>query len=259
MSFHPFHIVERSPWPITSAFSALFLTSGTIFSIWNINNTMMILGIIMLTLSAYQWWRDIIRESTFQGHHTIKVVNGLKMGMILFIISEIFFFFSFFWSYFHGMLSPDIEIGMTWPPQGIKAFNPFAIPLLNTTILLCSGISITWSHHSILNKDKKTATLSLFLTILLGAYFTMLQMFEYMEAPFTMTDSMFGSIFFLATGFHGMHVIIGSLFLTVTLRRMMKSHFSNTHHFGFEASAWYWHFVDVVWLFLYVFVYWWIY
>lgn len=166
-------------------------------------------------------------------------------------------FFSFFWAFFHSALSPNIEIGQLWPPLGIKSFNPLDIPLLNTIILISSGITITWSHHSILNKNFKERTLRLLLTITLGIYFTILQLIEYKEAPFTIADSIYGSTFFIATGFHGLHVIIGTLFLFFTLIRIQYLHFSSLHHFGFEAAAWYWHFVDVVWLFLYLSIYWW--
>nr|YP_009731509.1 cytochrome c oxidase subunit III [Macrocheles muscaedomesticae]QHQ98527.1 cytochrome oxidase subunit 3 [Macrocheles muscaedomesticae] len=259
MTFHPFHMVERSPWPLTGAMSALFMTSGSMLMIYNINNILLYSGLILLSLTSYQWWRDIMRESTFQGQHTLKVMKGLKMGMMLFILSEVFFFISFFWTYFHGMLSPDTEIGLLWPPQGITPFNPFTIPLLNTIILLSSGVSITWTHHSIINMNYKNAVWSLLLTFMLGIYFTVLQLFEYYSSPFSISDGLFGSIFFLSTGFHGLHVIIGTTFLIINFFRLLNSHFSNLHHFSFEASAWYWHFVDVVWLFLYTFIYWWIY
>nr|YP_011010607.1 cytochrome c oxidase subunit 3 [Halobates robustus]WPW47274.1 cytochrome c oxidase subunit 3 [Halobates robustus] len=256
-SNHPFHLVDPSPWPLTGSIGAMTMTSGMVMWFHMKNPMLMSLGMLILLLTMIQWWRDIVREGTYQGKHTIMVTNGLKWGMILFIISEIFFFISFFWAFFHSSLAPTIEIGMTWPPKGIKTFNPMDIPLLNTTILLSSGITITWAHHSIMNKNHSQTISGLFLTVTLGIYFTMLQAYEYLESPFTISDSVYGSCFFMATGFHGIHVIIGTTFLLVCLIRTMKFHFSNKHHFGFEAAAWYWHFVDVVWLFLYISIYWW--
>nr|QNE85406.1 cytochrome c oxidase subunit III [Psychomyia pusilla] len=254
---HPFHLVNYSPWPLTSAMGTMIMMMGMIKWFHFNMNIMMMLGNLIMIMSMYQWWRDIIRESTFQGLHTKKVSINMRWGMILFIISEVFFFLSFFWTFFHSSLSPNIEIGMMWPPQNIQAFNPIKIPLLNTIILLSSGISVTWAHHSLMNNMKNNTNISLIITVLLGMYFTMIQFMEYKEASFTMTDSIYGSIFFLTTGFHGLHVIIGTIFLMVTTWRHNLNHFSNKHHFGFEASAWYWHFVDVVWLFLFIFIYWW--
>nr|YP_010222594.1 cytochrome c oxidase subunit III [Neojurtina typica]UCC46057.1 cytochrome c oxidase subunit III [Neojurtina typica] len=254
---HPYHLVDYSPWPLTGSIGAMTLTSGMV--VWFHKNEMYLfmLGIIILLMTMIQWWRDIVREATFQGMHTIKVTNGLKIGMILFIISEVFFFISFFWGFFHSSLAPTVEIGMTWPPKGIMVFNPMEIPLLNTMILLCSGMTVTWAHHSIMSGKHSETIKSLFLTVVLGVYFTILQGYEYMEASFCISDSVYGSCFFMATGFHGLHVIIGTLFLLVCLLRHMNYHFSSNHHFGFEAAAWYWHFVDVVWLFLYISIYWW--
>nr|AKE36794.1 cytochrome c oxidase subunit III [Rubiconia intermedia] len=254
---HPYHLVDISPWPLTGSIGAMTLTSGMV--LWFHKNEMYLfyMGLTIMSLTMIQWWRDIVREATFQGHHTLKVSMGLKIGMILFIISEIFFFISFFWGFFHSSLSPTVEIGMMWPPKGIMVFNPMEIPLLNTMILLCSGMTVTWAHHSLMNNNYQETTKSLTMTVLLGMYFTILQAYEYMEASFTISDSVYGSCFYMATGFHGLHVIIGTIFLSVCLLRHTKHHFSSSHHFGFEAAAWYWHFVDVVWLFLYISIYWW--
>nr|YP_009445569.1 cytochrome c oxidase subunit III [Picromerus griseus]ATV99246.1 cytochrome c oxidase subunit III [Picromerus griseus] len=254
---HPYHLVDYSPWPLTGSIGAMTLTTGMV--VWFHKNEMYLfyLGIIILLLTMIQWWRDIVREATFLGYHTIKVTNGLKIGMILFIISEVFFFISFFWGFFHSSLAPTVEIGMVWPPKGVMVFNPMEIPLLNTMILLCSGMTVTWAHHSLMNNHYFEVTKSLVLTVMLGLYFTMLQAYEYKEASFCISDSIYGSCFYMATGFHGIHVMIGTLFLTVCLTRHIKHHFSMNHHLGFEAAAWYWHFVDVVWLFLYISIYWW--
>nr|AMW67922.1 cytochrome c oxidase subunit III [Nemoptera coa]WRK67317.1 cytochrome c oxidase subunit 3 [Nemoptera coa] len=254
---HPYHLVDYSPWPLTGALAAMITTSGMIKWFHMFDVSLLILGNTVMILTMIQWWRDVIRESTLQGLHTSNVILGLRWGMILFIISEVFFFISFFWAYFHSSLSPSIEIGVTWPPLGIITFNPVEIPLLNTVILLSSGITITWAHHSLMNSNFTQTTQGMFFTIMLGLYFTLLQAYEYIEAPFTIADSVYGSTFFMATGFHGLHVIIGTTFLLVCFIRHINFHFSSNHHFGFEAAAWYWHFVDVVWLFLYISIYWW--
>lgn len=216
-----------------------------------------IFSVLSILIVKFQWWRDVTRESLIKGDHTKEVMKGLEIGIILFIISEIFFFLSFFWAFFHSSLSPDINIGAYWPSRGIKAFSPIGIPLLNTIILLSSGLTVTWAHQAIITGRLPKTKKSLILTIILGTYFTYIQIFEYLRAPFTIADSVYGSTFFMATGFHGLHVIIGTIFLFTSLMRLIKNHFSSTHFFGFEASAWYWHFVDLVWLFLYIFLYWW--
>uniref|UniRef100_A0A1W7RA60 Cytochrome c oxidase subunit 3 n=1 Tax=Hadrurus spadix TaxID=141984 RepID=A0A1W7RA60_9SCOR len=256
-SYHSYHLVELSPWPLTGAVGGFLLTSGMISAFYFGVYDLVFSGLVILILTSYQWWRDVSRESTCQGHHTKVVVSGLSIGMVLFIVSEVLFFVSFFWAFFHSSLSPNIELGGVWPPTGISPFNAFGIPLLNTSILLSSGISVTWCHHSILEGDYNQSVMSLGITVLLGLYFTVLQGYEYFEASFCISDSVYGTTFFVATGFHGLHVIIGTSFLLVCLFRMVEFHFSSYHHFGFEAAAWYWHFVDVVWLFLFVSIYWW--
>nr|UYI30643.1 cytochrome c oxidase subunit 3 [Aquatica lateralis] len=254
---HTYHLVEISPWPILGALSTMIMLTGVIkwFHLYQMN--LFLIGALCTIMVVIQWWRDTTREGTFQGLHTLKVVKGLRWGMILFITSEVLFFVSFFWSFFHSSLAPSIEIGMMWPPKSIIPFNPIQIPLLNTTILISSGITVTWAHHSLMENNYNQAIYSLGLTIILGIYFSILQAYEYMESTFTIADSVYGSSFFMATGFHGIHVMIGTTFLAVCLLRQSKNHFSSTHHFGFEAAAWYWHFVDVVWLFLYISIYWW--
>nr|AIU45134.1 cytochrome c oxidase subunit III [Telespiza ultima] len=254
---HSYHMVDPSPWPILGAGAALLTTSGlTMWFHWH-SPQLLILGLLSTSLVMFQWWRDVIRESTFQGHHTPTVQKGLRYGMALFITSEAFFFLGFFWAFFHSSLAPTPELGGQWPPVGIKPLNPMDVPLLNTAILLASGVTVTWAHHSITEASRKQAIQALTLTVLLGFYFTALQAMEYYEAPFSIADGVYGSTFFVATGFHGLHVIIGSTFLLVCLLRLIKYHFTSGHHFGFEAAAWYWHFVDVVWLFLYISIYWW--
>nr|AND96333.1 cytochrome c oxidase subunit 3 [Onitis alexis] len=254
---HPYHLVDVSPWPLLGALGAMITMIGVIKWFHFFNNSLFLLGSTIMIFIMYQWWRDVTREGTFQGLHTYPVTMGLRWGMILFITSEVFFFISFFWAFFHSSLSPAIEIGTLWPPKGITPFNPLQIPLLNTLILLTSGLTVTWTHHSLIENDFNQTTQGLGLTVMLGIYFTILQGYEYIEAPFTIADSVYGSSFFMATGFHGIHVIIGTTFLLVCLIRHLNNHFSCIHHFGFEAAAWYWHFVDVVWLFLYITIYWW--
>nr|YP_010937260.1 cytochrome c oxidase subunit III [Ixodes loricatus]WKW95217.1 cytochrome c oxidase subunit 3 [Ixodes loricatus] len=259
MMYHPFHMVEKSPWPFTSCIMAIMITISTVHLLHFSFSNLILLALMVSLLTLFQWWRDVSREASLQGLHSSYVIWGLKMGMILFILSEVFFFVSFFWAFFHSSLSPNIEIGSLWPPKNIVPFNPFEIPLLNTTILISSGISISWSHHSLINNNFKETYNALLITIILGVTFTILQSWEYMQSQFSMSDSIFGSTFFMTTGFHGIHVIIGTTFLVVSLYRINKNLVSSTHHFGFEAAAWYWHFVDVVWLFLFTFMYWWIY
>nr|WRQ18178.1 cytochrome c oxidase subunit 3 [Igerna tenuicaula] len=257
MKNHPFHLVDNSPWPITGSLGLMTVTSGMILWLHKMNQTLMLIGISIILMTMYQWWRDITRESTFQGMHTIKVSLSMKIGMIMFIASEIMFFLSFFWAFLHSSLSPNVEIGMLWPPKNIKVFNPMNIPMLNTMILLSSGMSMTWAHNAMLNKNYSQLIQSMVITITLGIYFSTLQFYEYLMSSFSLSDSIYGSTFFMSTGFHGIHVMIGTVFIIVSTMRVMCLHMSKTHHIGFEASAWYWHFVDVIWLFLYMLVYWW--
>nr|YP_009040874.1 cytochrome c oxidase subunit III [Telamonia vlijmi]AIB04195.1 cytochrome c oxidase subunit 3 [Telamonia vlijmi] len=255
--FHPYHMVNMSPWPLLTGFGALSVVIGMIkmFSFFELD--LLFISLYLVLIVALLWWRDVIRESTFQGLHSSLVLSGLMMGMILFIVSEIFFFISFFWAFFHSSLSPTIELGSFWPPCGILPFNPFQVPLLNTVILLASGVTVTWAHQYMLNNKWEGAKSAMMMTWMLGVYFLMLQGFEYYMASFSISDSVYGSTFFMATGFHGFHVIVGTLFLFIIWMRLTKNQLTSGHHFGFEAAAWYWHFVDVVWLFLFSVVYWW--
>lgn len=254
---HPFHLVDPRPWPLIISIR-IFTSIIGIIKWFHLNKIdLLILGSIINLLVIYQWWRDVTREATFQGLHTFKVTLSLRWGIILFITSEVFLFLAFFWAFFHSSLSPSIELGIIWPPKGIQPFNPIEIPLLNTLILLTSGLTITWAHHCIIENNYPQSLQGLLITVILGFYFTILQGFEYIEAPFTIADRVYGSTFYTTTGLHGIHVIIGSLFLLICLIRLYLNHFSSTHHFGFEAAAWYWHFVDVIWLFLYISIYWW--
>nr|UBT70829.1 cytochrome c oxidase subunit III [Eupteryx gracilirama] len=257
MNNHPFHLVEKSPWPITGTIGVMSMLSGMVMWFMKQENMFLMMGMLIIILTMVQWWRDVTREASFQGLHTEKVIKSMKLGMMMFILSEILFFMSFFWAFFHSSLSPQMEIGMQWPPLGIMSFNPLNIPMLNTMILLSSGITITWAHNALILKNFTKMNQAMMMTILLGIYFSMLQLYEYIEAPFCMSDSVYGSTFFLATGFHGLHVIIGTIFIMMSAKRNLTLHFSKNHHVGFEASAWYWHFVDVVWLFLYTSIYWW--
>lgn len=254
---HPYHLVDESPWPIIGALGSFFITSGLVKWFHYFSFNLLVLGCLIILLVILQWWRDISMEGSTQGLHTNIVELGLRWGIILFIVSEVFFFLSFFWAFFHRRLAPNIELGRTWPPSGISPFNAFQVPLLNTIVLLSSGVSVTWAHHALIAGNHTSAINGLIVTLILGIYFTILQGIEYYEASFRMADSTYGSTFFLATGFHGLHVIIGSTFLSVCLWRLSKLHFRPNHHFGFEAAAWYWHFVDVVWLFLFISIYWW--
>jgi len=256
---HRWHIVDPSPWPYVGGCGSICLTCGGVMTFHQYTSGigLMELGFMLIVFTMILWWRDVIREASFDGYHTKEVEDGIKFGMILFISSEVLFFFSFFWAFFHSSLGPVIELGLNWPPLGIISIKAFEVPLLNTAILLTSAISLTWSHHAILNSKRDEAIFGLLITIALGIIFTVVQALEYKEASFSFADSVFGSVFFIATGFHGLHVIIGTIFLIVTASRLILHHFTSFHHFGFEASAWYWHFVDYVWLFLFVCIYWW--
>lgn len=253
----PYHIVHIRPWPLLTPTLVATAAVSIIGKIYTVPTIPLTLLTILIIISTSVWWRDIIREATLGGYHTIKVQVGLSISIVIFIASEVIFFFAFFWAFFHSRLRPSYQVGSQWPPTIITPLNPFSIPLLNTGVLLSSGVSVTWSHHAILGAKIKEALTALALTVILGFYFTSLQLVEYLDAPFTFNDRVYGSTFFLATGFHGAHVIIGTTFLLISLLRIARSHFSYHHHFGFEAAAWYWHFVDVVWVFLYIFLYWW--
>lgn len=256
---HAFHLVDPSVMPLLSSLSALTLTAGSVlfFHGFSLGLQTTFFGFFSILLCMFIWWRDIVREGTLEGHHTNIVQLGLRYGVILFIVSEVMFFFAFFWAFFAASLAPTIEIGTIWPPKGIEAFDPKAIPLLNTLLLLCSGATVTYSHHAITAGNKIEAVWGLVLTVILAVLFTGFQVVEYVSSNFNITDGIYGSTFFMATGFHGFHVFIGTCFLTVCLIRLMWNHFTVQHHFGFEAAAFYWHFVDVVWLFLYIAVYYW--
>ena len=257
--FHPWHLVDPSPWPYVGSVAALGLTTGGVMYYHNFigGGLIWFASFTLLLVVMIVWWRDVIREATYQGHHTIAVQRGLIIGMILFILSEVMFFISFFWGFFHSSLGPDISIGSVWPPVGIQILNPFEVPLLNTAILLSSGATVTWSHNAIISGDRKNTIMGLLLTVVLGVIFTALQALEYYESTFTIADSVYGTTFFVATGFHGLHVLIGTTFLAVCLWRIINHHFTRHHHNGFEASIWYWHFVDYVWIFLFISIYWW--
>jgi cytochrome c oxidase subunit 3 len=256
---HPFHLVDPSPWPFVTAFSTFLMLTGLTgyMHFYSKGGFFLVLGNFLVIASATIWWRDVIREATFEGHHTKAVQEGLKMGMVLFIVSEVMLFFAFFWGYFHSSLNPTLEIGCTWPPVGIIAMNPWGIPLLNTFILLTSGAAITWAHHALIAGYRKQVIDGTLLTIVLAIVFTACQGYEYVNATFNVSDGIYGTTFYSCTGLHGFHVLVGTLFIIVCFFRNLNYHFSRTHHLGFEAAIWYWHFVDVVWIFLFLMVYWW--
>ena len=256
---HSWHLVDPSPWPLVAALGGFIMTSGGVLYMHNYigGGQLLLTGVVMILYVMYTWWRDIVREATFEEQHTFSVQRGMRLGMVLFIVSEVMFFFAFFWAFFHSSLSPAFNIGGTWPPASITVIPTFGIPLTNTFLLLSSGFTVTWAHHAIIVRAKKQALIGLIFTLILAILFTGLQALEYIDSPFTISDSVYGSCFFMTTGFHGFHVIIGTIFLFVSFIRIVLNHFTSTHHFGFEAAAWYWHFVDVVWLFLFITVYWW--
>jgi cytochrome c oxidase subunit 3 len=267
---HPYHMVDPSPWPIVGSIGGLTLALGLVIymhptmfgpgpqgffetmGLWTIAP-----GLIIALITMMGWWRDVIDEATVQRMHTGVVQISLRYGMMLFIISEVMFFAAWFWAFFDASLFPKEAVGGVWPPEGVEVFNPFDLPLLNTLILLSSGFTVTWAHHDIRAGKMDHAAKMIGYTVLLGVIFSLLQAYEYGHAPFGFGDGIYSSTFYMATGFHGAHVIIGTIFLAVCWWRTAKGHFTADHHFGFEAAAWYWHFVDVVWLFLFCFVYVW--
>ena len=254
---HPYHLVDPSPWPIVGAFSALVMAIGAVMFMHEGGPWILVAGLAMVLFTMAMWWRDVVREAQGGACHTPVVQLGLRYGMVLFIASEVMFFAAFFWAFFNASLFPTEALGGVWPPAGIESFDPWSLPLLNTVILLTSGVTVTWAHHALREGNREQLILGLLITVLLGLTFTGLQAVEYLEAPFSFREGIYPSTFFMATGFHGFHVIVGTIFLTVCLVRSIKGHFTPKQHFGFEAAAWYWHFVDVVWLFLFVAVYWW--
>jgi cytochrome c oxidase subunit 3 len=256
---HQFHLVDPSPWPLLASLGGFLLTTGLVSYMHKFLGgwTLFLNGFVVILYVMYVWWRDIVREATYEEHHTFVVQRGLRLGMILFIVSEIMFFFAFFWAFFHSSLAPVFNIGGVWPPKSITAMNTYTIPLTNTLILLSSGATVTWAHHAIILNAKRHTIISLIYTVLLAALFTYFQGLEYVTAPFNISDGIYGSCFYMATGFHGFHVFAGTIALIVSFVRIVLNHSTNTHHFGFESAIWYWHFVDVVWLFLFINIYWW--
>jgi len=261
---HDYHVVNPSPWPIIGSVSALVLTAGAV--IWMHGGTAfpMLVGFIGVLYTMFGWWRDMIHEGR-AGAHTPVVELGLRYGMILFIASEVMFFVAWFWAFFDASLFAGEAINFTraeftggvWPPKGIETFNPWHLPLLNTLILLTSATTLTWAHHALLEGDRQGLKWGLWCTVGLGLLFSFLQGYEYSHAHFAFSGNIYGATFFMATGFHGFHVIVGTLFLAVCLLRVYIGDFTPTKHFAFEAAAWYWHFVDVVWIFLFAFIYVW--
>jgi len=263
---HPFHLVDPSPYPFLTSFAFLIAALGGVFAMHGepFGTYTLGAGLIALLACAWGWWADVIKEGNKDKAHTPAVQNGLRMGMALFILSELMFFFAFFFSYFSSALIPvDILDGFwsvkegVFPPEDVKTFNPWDLPLINTLILLLSGTTCTWAHHAIVHGNKQEGVKALAITVGLGVMFSILQVVEYGHAAFGFSDNNYSSNFYMATGFHGLHVIIGTIFLAVNLVRLIKDNFDEKNHLGFEFAAWYWHFVDVVWLFLFVFVYIW--
>lgn len=259
---HDYHILPPDIWPMAGAFSALAFTSGMVLWMHEMANAWLVLGLGIAGLIAtfFSWFSNIVKEAQ-AGDHTPVVQLHLRYGMILFIASEVMFFVGWFWAFFNFSLFPNElaeAVGGQWPPKAIEeVIDAFDLPLLNTLILLCSGTTITWAHHALIHGNREDLKKGLWATILLGMLFSAIQAYEYAVAPFAFGENTYGSAFYMATGFHGFHVIIGTIFLIVCLRRTYVGHFTPRQHFGFEAAAWYWHFVDVVWLFLYVTVYVW--
>ena len=258
---HDFHMVNPSPWPALGGLSALVLGVGLVFLMHDqpllglSGPVKLVPGFILLILTMVFWWRDVIKESVSEKAHTKRVTIGLRQGMVLFIASEVMFFFAFFWAFFHHALGFSYSAPV-WPPEGITVFNPWTLPFYNTVILLTSGATVTRAHLYMEENKFKEAATWLWVTVGLGVFFLGVQIYEYGHAAFGLSDGIYPSTFFLATGFHGFHVFVGTVFLIVCAMRAQSGAYNKDKHVGFESAAWYWHFVDVVWLFLFVWVYW---
>jgi cytochrome c oxidase subunit 3 len=261
---HDYHLVNPSPWPVVGSISAFVLAIGGILFMRHVTPWVLLIGGVGVLYTMYAWWSDVIKESN-QGDHTRVVAISHRYGMMLFIASEVMFFVAWFWAYFDGFFrhaDPQqfarlAATGTVWPPTGVELFSPWHLPLFNTLLLLTSGTTVTWAHHALLQNDRKGLKWGLVLTILLGLTFTCVQAIEYSHAGFAYSGNIYGATFFMATGFHGFHVVVGTIFLIVCLVRAQMGQFTPTKHLGFEFAAWYWHFVDVVWLFLFASIYVW--
>jgi cytochrome c oxidase subunit 3 len=256
---HLYHIVAPSIWPFAIASTLLYLVLTLVAYLHSYTNNIFYfaIGFVILICFAYGWWRDIVIEATYLGYHTSAVQRSHRIGFILFLISEVMFFFSFFWAFFHLSADPSIYIGCLWPPEGIEPLNPLGVPLLNTYILLFSGATITYTHYSIIAGCIRNTFNGYIATLFLAILFTCLQLLEYKAATFSIADGVYGSTFFMTTGLHGLHVIVGTIFILICAIRTYFHHFTRDHHLGLEFAIWYWHFVDVVWLFVFTFIYYW--
>ena len=268
---HDYHLVDPSPWPLIGSVSAFVSAVGAVawmksMPLFGIQMGAYVFGAGMIGIlyTMAGWWIDVVREAE-SGFHTRVVQIHHRYGMILFIASEVMFFVAWFWAFFDaslfyneaGQYARVEATGGMWPPKGLSVFDAWHLPLLNTLILLTSGTTVTWAHHAMLHDDREGVKKALILTIILGLLFSFVQVYEYAVAPFAFKNSIYGATFFMATGFHGFHVFVGTIFLAVCLLRVYKGHFTPKQHLGFEFAAWYWHFVDVVWLFLFVAIYVW--
>jgi cytochrome c oxidase subunit 3 len=260
---HDYHILSPSLWPFLGAVGGFIMLFGAVVWMHDSGPWMFLVGLIGVLYVMFGWWADIIAESNV-GDHTPVVQIGLRYGFILFIMSEVMFFLAWFWTFFKHRMYPMDPAGNSpavdgpWPPVGIETFDPWHLPLINTLILLCSGCAATWAHHALAHENnRKDMKNGLIIAVLLGLIFTAFQAYEYSHAAFSFSGNIYGASFFMATGFHGFHVVIGTIFLFVCLLRLNAGHFTKEKHVGFEAAAWYWHFVDVVWLFLFAAVYIW--
>ncbi len=261
---HDYHLVEPSPWPAVGSLAAFVMALGAIMWMRDVTPWLFFIGFAGVLYTMYGWWADVVHEAN-SGDHTEVVQLHHRYGMILFIASEVMFFVAWFWAYFDGFFRiDDVEqftrvavSGGVWPPKGVELFNPWHLPLFNTLVLLASGTTVTWAHHALLEGDRKGLKWGLALTIALGVLFTTVQLIEYGQAGFSFSGNIYGATFFMATGFHGFHVFVGTIFLIVCLVRALKGDFTPKQHLGFEFAAWYWHFVDVVWLFLFASIYVW--
>nr|YP_009353842.1 cytochrome c oxidase subunit III [Euciroa cf. queenslandica STW-2017]AQZ26124.1 cytochrome c oxidase subunit III [Euciroa cf. queenslandica STW-2017] len=253
---HGFHLVKPSPWPLLSGMTATMLALSLIGWFHGVDFKLFCISFILIAMVAGFWWRDVIREGMV-GNYTPRVVWNLKTGMMLFLVSEAMFFVSFFWAFLHSSLAPTGEVGGCWPPGGIRPFNPWGLPAFNTALLVSSGVTVNWAQTSLKHGDQKQTLMALGVTIFYGLLFMRVQTYEYWHAAFTVADGVYGSTFFVTTGFHASHVMVGLIFLLVTFMRMCSKQFTHPIQLGFRFCVWYWHFVDVIWIGVWFLIYWW--
>ena len=257
MNLHLFLIVGYSWWPFIMAVGLFYVLTGFCFFINYVGLKILFLGLIILGSASYFWLLDASDEAVYGGSHSRVVRNSLMKGFLLFLVSEIMLFFGFFWAFFHSALATSVELGSVWPPYGIMIIPPYDYPLLNTCLLIVSGFSVTWVHRGIASGSYRESLDSFLITILLGLIFMYFQIKEYYGATFNLQDGIYASTFYMLTGLHGCHVVVGIFFLIISMLSLLRGNYLRTHYLRLVFAIWYWHFVDIVWIFLFLGLYCW--